>query len=95
MNSITVKWLAPTDRKGSRIVARTVSGCRLTIPWDYSISGDENSDKAAMMLARKLEWNKGKKILLIRGYHASHEYVYTVMKDARVVEIEMESFPAK
>ena len=89
MNSITVKWLAPTDRRGSRVVARSVTGHRVIVNWDYSISGDENSDRAAIMLANKLEWNKGKNITLVRGYHASHEYVYLILdKSTRTINIQ-------
>lgn len=87
MNSITVKWLAPTNTKGARVVALTASGIRLTFNWDYSISGDENSDNAAKALATKLGWNKGTRILLVRGYHSSHEYVYTVLRDAKIVNL--------
>ena len=90
MNSITVKWLAPTNTKGARVVALTASGIRLTFNWDYSISGESNSDKAALAMASKLGWNKGKSITLVRGYCASHQYVYSIIDNSQVLTLNAE-----
>lgn len=90
MNSITVKWLLPTNTKGYRVVASTISGIRLTLNWDYSISGHENSDRAALALASKLGWNKGKSITLVRGYCTNHQYVYSVVDGSETITLDAE-----
>lgn len=55
MQSITTKFLGPTNSRGSRIRATTASGKSLTIPYCHE-SGHQSHAKAALALARKLSW---------------------------------------
>lgn len=60
MQAITTKFLGPTDRRGSRIVAHAQAG-RVIIDWDHRLNPDANHAAAAAALARKFEW-KGRLI---------------------------------
>lgn len=57
MQYIQTKYLSATDTKGSRIKAKA-SFCpdSLTIPYDYSLDCEQAHAKAAMQLAKKLDW---------------------------------------
>ena len=57
MQTITTKYLGPTNHKGSRFKA-THSGdfTSVTISYDYSMSADGNHTRVAFMLAEKLNW---------------------------------------
>jgi hypothetical protein len=58
MQYITTKYLSPTNNKGGRIKASTsYANESLTIAYDYSLDCEQAHAKAAMELARKLEWN--------------------------------------
>ena len=56
MQAIQVKVLAPTDTKGSRIKAWSFSGESITLARDYSSELSEDMYRAAVQLAKKLEW---------------------------------------
>ena len=58
MQSITVRYLAPTSYRGARYVAEAQAG-RLVLPEDYGKNPEENAARAAMALAQKYEWNYG------------------------------------
>lgn len=58
MQSITTKYLGPTNHRGSRIKARTYTGrCSVTVQWEYGISASENHAAAAKALADLLGWS--------------------------------------
>jgi hypothetical protein len=58
MQFIQTKYLPATNTKGSRIKATTSFGNdSITIAYDYSLDCEQAHAKAAMELARKLEWN--------------------------------------
>lgn len=70
MPSIVTKWLSPTNYRGSRVVAQVSDGSemerysrsqgkpgRLVVGWDHSYGVEENHKRAAMALARRLEWS--------------------------------------
>ena len=54
--SIETRYIGPTNHRGSRIVATTPSGHRLTHHWDYSLGIEANHYAAAKALQAKLEW---------------------------------------
>lgn len=57
MQSITVKYLGPTNTKGSRFKATHAGGREsVTLPYDYALSGSENEWQAAKALILKLGW---------------------------------------
>lgn len=57
--SITTKYLGPTDRTGSRIKATSSGGLSRTVHYDHALDLDDNHKAAAVALCKKMEW-KGK-----------------------------------
>ena len=58
MQTINTKFLPSTNTLGARIVVTTSSSCciKITSPWDYSLSTDQNHITAAKKLAGLLKW---------------------------------------
>jgi hypothetical protein len=54
--SIRTKWLALTNKLGSRVRATIGRGNTLVVHWDYALNVEDNHARAAMALARKLGW---------------------------------------
>lgn len=50
MIAIETKYLGPTDFRGSRIIARTDNGQRITVPYDHALSGVYVHAQAAFAL---------------------------------------------
>lgn len=58
MQTITTKYLGPTDTQGTRIKAvHTGAATSITVPYNYALSNGGNHKEAAAALAKKLEWN--------------------------------------
>ena len=55
--SIVVKYIGPTNSRGSRMKAISQAGS-ITISYDYSLSSDELHWKAAKALIEKLRWDE-------------------------------------
>lgn len=55
MQAIETEFKGPTNHHGARIVARAQAG-RITVPWDYALSVEENHDAAARAFAAKWGW---------------------------------------
>lgn len=53
--AIVVKFLAPTNHRGSRLVATAEAG-RVIVPWDYAKDVTDNEIAAAKALASKYGW---------------------------------------
>ena len=59
MQSITVKYLGPTNTKGSRFKATHAGGASsVTRPYDYALSAAENEWQAAKALILELGWHE-------------------------------------
>jgi len=57
MQTITTKYLGPTNHKGSRFKATHTGGfTSVTLPYDYELEAEENHRIAARALAAKLNW---------------------------------------
>jgi len=59
MQTITTKYLGPTDTLGSRISATATGGQRIVVSRDYGLNTYNNHAAAMVALCRKLNW-KGK-----------------------------------
>lgn len=60
MKAIVTKALGPTNSRGSRIKATyDPKGKPLTVAWDYALGPTENHERAAVMLANRLDWLTG------------------------------------
>jgi hypothetical protein len=55
MQSITTKYLGPTNYRGSRIKAECTVGS-VTVSYAYELTSDENHRAAAEKLIEKLGW---------------------------------------
>ena len=57
MQSITTKYLGPSNTRGAKIKASSASGISVMVPYDHSAPSDvENHGQAAQALAKKLGW---------------------------------------
>ena len=54
--SIETRYLGPTNHRGSRIIATTPGGHKLTHAWNYEFNIDANHYAAAEALRAKLDW---------------------------------------
>lgn len=82
MKAIVTKFHGPTDTKGSRFSASDEDGNRATVHADHALSGEENHDRAAIALCRKLGW-KG---TLVRG-GLGHGHVYVWLDDREQITV--------
>lgn len=63
LQGIWTKWLCPTNARGSRVkaIARIADsfGAEMsqTTSWNHSLNTEDNHARAAMALARKLNWH--------------------------------------
>lgn len=62
MQTIITKFLAPTNSRGSRVIAKSWNG-KVTVPWDYRLEVRENHEAAAKALIADIkercgiDWN--------------------------------------
>ena len=57
MKAIETRYLGPTGRRGSRIVATAEGGNRVTISYDDEWNSEGNHGNAALALCQKLRWS--------------------------------------
>ncbi|RLC36201.1 hypothetical protein DRH27_05560 [Candidatus Falkowbacteria bacterium] len=74
--AIEVKFLAPTNTKGSRYKAKCAAG-NLTAHADYSLNPNENAQVAAEKLAARYNWIEGGAVLQ-GGQLENGNYVFTI-----------------
>lgn len=53
---IRTRYHGPTNARGSRISATTISGQRVYVPYDHALSTEENHDTAARKAAALIAW---------------------------------------
>jgi len=56
MKAIRVRYKGPTNYRGSRLIADDYDGHKVTISFDYALSGEELYKKAAQALLDKMDW---------------------------------------
>jgi hypothetical protein len=54
--SIETRYVGPTNHRGSRIIATTPGGHKLTHAWNYEFNIEANHYAAAEALRAKLDW---------------------------------------
>lgn len=57
IQTITTKYLGPTNTKGGRIVAKAAGGRSLTRSWDFGCQPYDNHANVAEELANSLDWD--------------------------------------
>ena len=67
--AITTKYLGPTNSRGSRVAARSVSGRSRTVPWDHALNPDGNHDLVANLLAGEILHREFGRLVNILDYH--------------------------
>ena len=53
---IETRYVGPTNHRGSRVIATTPGGHKLTHHWAYELGIDANHHAAAEALRAKLDW---------------------------------------
>ena len=59
MKAIKTTYKGPTDRTGSRIIARDGDNNRVTIPYPHELDSEEAHRKAANALCERMGWEHG------------------------------------
>jgi hypothetical protein len=57
MQTITTKYINPTNHNGARIKATSSGGISMTRSYEYGMSTEENHEEVAMALAERLGWD--------------------------------------
>jgi len=60
VQSIEMKYLAPTNHRCARIRAIAACGEKIIESYDYSMNPAENAERVALMLVNKLQWAQSK-----------------------------------
>lgn len=58
MKAIVTKFHGPGNVKGSRYSATDTDGNRVVLSADHALSGEDNHDRAAVALCRKMGWTQ-------------------------------------
>lgn len=80
--AIITRFIPPTNIKGGRIKAHCNGDTTgITIPWDHELSEDQNHEKVARMLLRKLQWDERHDIVGGYGDIGQLRYGFWVLVD--------------
>ena len=74
LQAIETRFLAPTNTLGSRVVAVSCGGSRLTLAWSHDLDAAANHRAVAVALMRRLGWG-GR---LVTGT-LKHSYVHVLL----------------
>lgn len=77
MQTITTKYLGPTNTRGSRYVASNPDGKRVVISKDYALDTDKMHLKAALALCAKMGWHGE----LIGGWIGKSQYAFVFAEE--------------
>lgn len=75
LQAIEVKYLGPTQTRGSRWKATAQAGS-LTVPMDYELDHGGNAERAARLLVARLDWDDW--ATLHGGALPNGDYVFTL-----------------
>jgi hypothetical protein len=56
MQTISTKYVGPTNYRGSRIIATSASGRKITVSYDPAVSSESAHMNGVIALAEKLGW---------------------------------------
>lgn len=56
MQSITTKYICPTNTRGSRVTAKSSGGVKVILDWNDALDVEQNHVAAALHLCKKLDW---------------------------------------
>ena len=72
--AILVKYLGPTNTKGTRWKAMAQGGANLTLSRDYELEGDADARRVADALREKMQW----RAIYGAGSLPNGDYVFTL-----------------
>lgn len=61
--AITTSFRGPTDRNGSRVIARCEAK-RISVPWDHALDASANHAAAALSLMDRLGWSERNELVM-------------------------------
>lgn len=76
MKAIQTRYHGPTNTRGSRISAFDEDGNRISVPYDYALSGEAVHRAAAEALCNKMKWT-GR----LAGGSTRTGYVFVFLED--------------
>ena len=82
MKAIRTTYHGPGNVRGSRISATDEDGNRVTMPYDHSVSSEDNHDAAAVALCQKMGWRG----VLVSGSIKGGQ-VYVWLDDSALVQV--------
>ena len=82
MKAIIVKYLGPTDTKGSRWKASCDGGSR-TVPYDHALDSDKNATAAAVALCQHMNWHGS--TIIGPGQGPNGDYVFLFADEPRTL----------
>ena len=82
MQAITVKYLKPTETRGSRLKAECKTGS-VTIGYPFHVDGEQAARLAAIELCMKFRWRSHN---LVGGQLKNGDYVFVWTQPAFAIE---------
>lgn len=62
MKAITVKYMGPTNNRGSRLKVSDNDGHSMVVPYDHGMNDEERVARAALAFLAKMDW-KGRWVM--------------------------------
>lgn len=82
MKAITVKYVGPSNTKGSRWIASCEGRHKITLSYDHALVAEQNAIEAAKALIKKLGWVKDDESMqLAIGQDAKGQYQVVIVED--------------
>ena len=86
MKAIRTKYHGPTNTRGSRISATDEDGNRVSVSYDYALSGEAVHRAAADALCAKMNWTGD-----LIGGSLKNGYVFVFMKESVTLSLISDS----
>lgn len=87
MQSITTKYIPATNFRGSRVKATTASGQSIILSWADNLDTEENHDRAAIALCRKMKWTPCKLVSGSSKVGNVYVIIHAFNHDIDVIEV--------
>lgn len=84
MQAIVTKYYGAGNVRGARIIAKTASGLKVSVPYDPDLDADQNHRNVAKHLAESLGWTNE---LLGGGLSDSEEVWVMIPRDMKLVSV--------
>lgn len=88
MKAIRTRYSGPTNTRGSRFTATDSDGNKATISYDYALDAEQNHEKAAYTLMKKMDWSNE----LLCGGFGNDLYWVMIPRESRTTPYYEEYF---